>query len=211
MVKSLGADKVIDYTQEDFTESGETYDIIFDTVIKISFSRCKSSLKPRGVYLTSDWPLLQALWSSMTGGKKVIFGMAAKRPEDLTFLIELVEAGKMKSVIDRRYPLEQIAEAHRYVEKGHKKGNLIITVEQRGQIMKAIVWTAYGPPDVLQLQEVETPTPKDNEVLIRIHATTATAGDCEQRSLNLPIWFALTMRAYVGLRRPTRKPYQGWS
>jgi NADPH:quinone reductase-like Zn-dependent oxidoreductase len=130
MVKSLGADRVIDYTKEDFTKSGQTYDIIFDTVIKTSFSRCKSSLKPRGVYLTADWPLLQALWTSMVGGKKVVFGVAAKRPKDLTFLIELIEAGKIRPVIDRRYPLEQIAEAHRYVEKGHKKGNVVITVEQ---------------------------------------------------------------------------------
>jgi NADPH:quinone reductase-like Zn-dependent oxidoreductase len=134
MVKSLGADRVIDYTKEDFTKSGQTYDIIFDTVIKTSFSRCKSSLKPRGVYLTADWPLLQALWTSMVGGKKVVFGVAAKRPKDLTFLIELIEAGKIRPVIDRRYPLEQIAEAHRYVEKGHKKGNVVITVEQNSKI-----------------------------------------------------------------------------
>jgi NADPH:quinone reductase-like Zn-dependent oxidoreductase len=133
MVESLGADKVIDYTKEDFTKSGQTYDIIFDTVIKTSFSRCKSSLKQRGVYLTVDWPLLQALWTSMIGSKKVVFGVAAKRTEDLTLLIELVEAGKLKSVIDRRYPLEQTAEAHRYVEKGHKKGNVVVTVEHNNK------------------------------------------------------------------------------
>ena len=129
MVKSLGADKVIDYTKEDFTKSGQTYDIIFDTVIKISFSRCKSSLKQRGVYLTSDWPLLIALWTSMVGSKKVIFGVTSQEPENLIFLKELIEAGKLKSVIDRRYPLEQTAEAHSYVEKGHKKGNVVITLE----------------------------------------------------------------------------------
>ncbi len=129
LVKSLGADQVIDYTIEDFTESGQTYDIIFDTVIKTSFSRCKSSLNQRGIYLTVDWPLLQALWTSMIGSRKVIFGVAAKRTEDLAFLRELIEAGKLKSVIDTSYPLEQIVEAHRYVEKGHKKGNLVITVE----------------------------------------------------------------------------------
>ena len=128
MVKSLGADKVIDYTKEDFTKSGQTYDIIFDTVMKTSFSRCKSSLKQRGVFLTVDWPLLQALWTSMVGSKKIIFGIA-NQIEDLIFLKELIEAGKLKSVIDRRYPLEQTAEAHRYVEKGHKKGNVVITVE----------------------------------------------------------------------------------
>jgi len=127
MVKSLGADKVVDYTKEDFTKSGQTYDIIFDTVIKTSFSRCKSSLKQRGVYLTVDWPLLQALWTSIIGSREVVFGIA-NRIEDLTFLRELIEAGKLKSVIDRRYPLEQTPEAHRYVDKGHKKGNVVITV-----------------------------------------------------------------------------------
>ena len=130
LVKSLGADKVIDYTKEDFTKSGQTYDIIFDTVIKTSFSRCKSSLKQRGVYLTVDWPLqFQALWTSMAGRKKVIFGVLSQNPENLIFLKELIEAGKLKSVIDRGYPLEQTVEAHRYVEKGHKKGNVVITVQ----------------------------------------------------------------------------------
>ena len=132
MVKSLGADKVIDYTEEDFAKSGQTYDIIFDTVMKTSFSRCKSALKQRGVYLTVDYPLLQALWTSIVGGKKVVFGIA-NRIEDLTFLRELIEAGKLKSVIDRRYPLEHTAEAHRYVEKGHKKGNVVITVEHNDE------------------------------------------------------------------------------
>jgi len=133
MVKSLGADKVIDYTKEDFTKNGQTYDIIFDTVIKTSFSRSKSSLKQRGVYITADWPLLQALWTSMVGSKKVIFGIARQNPEDLMFLKELIEAGQIKSVIDRRYPLEQIAEAHRYVDKGHKKGNVVITLEHNNK------------------------------------------------------------------------------
>ena len=127
MVKSLGADKVIDYTKEDFTKSGKTYDIIFDAVRKTSFSRCKSSLKQRGIYITVDWPLITALWTSIVGSKKVVFGIA-KRIEDLTFLRELIEAGKLRSVIDRRYPLEQAAEAHRYVETGHKKGNVVITM-----------------------------------------------------------------------------------
>jgi NADPH:quinone reductase-like Zn-dependent oxidoreductase len=135
MVKSLGADEVIDYTKEDFTQSGQIYDIIFDTVMKTSFSRCRSSLRQGGVYLTVDWPLIQALWTSMVGslpgrqkGKKVVFGVAPKRPEDLTLLRELMEAGKLRPVIDRRYPLEEIVEAHRYVETGRKKGNVVITV-----------------------------------------------------------------------------------
>ena len=137
MVKSLGADKVIDYTKEDFTKSSETYDIIFDVVNKSSFSVCKSSLKQRGIYLTTAPTLVllfQMLWTSKIGSKKAKFvstGLrsASKKTKDLIFLTELIEAGKIKSVIDRRYPLEQIAEAHRYVEKGHKKGNVVITVE----------------------------------------------------------------------------------
>jgi len=134
LVKSLGADKVIDYTKEDFTKSGETYDIIFDTVGKSSFSRCKSSLKQRGIYLSTNPGLsmfIQILWTSMIGSKKVKWvasGLKAKA-EDLILIKELIEAEKIKSVIDRRYPLEQTAEAHRYVEKGHKKGNVVITVE----------------------------------------------------------------------------------
>jgi len=127
MVKSLGAHKVIDYTKDDFTESGQTYDIIFDAVMKTSYSHCKSSLTPRGVFITVDWPLLQALWTSLVSKQKVVFGVA-NRIEDLAFLTELIEAGKIKTVIDRTYPLEQIVEAHRYVDKGHKKGNVVITV-----------------------------------------------------------------------------------
>jgi len=133
LVKSLGADKVIDYTKEDFTKNGKTYDCIFDAVGKTSFSRCKSSLKQRGVYLTVDWPLLQALWTSMVGNKKLIFGVPPERIDDLNFLKELMETGKLKSVIDRHYPLEQTAEAHRYVDKGHKKGNVVITVEHNNK------------------------------------------------------------------------------
>ena len=134
MVRSLGADKVIDYTQEDFTQSGETYDIIFDMVVgKTSFSRCRSSLKQNGLYLAVAGglqELIQMLWTSKIGSKKVIFGggSACERKEYLVFLKELIEEGKIKSVIDRRYPLEQTAEAHRYVDKGHKKGNVVITV-----------------------------------------------------------------------------------
>jgi NADPH:quinone reductase-like Zn-dependent oxidoreductase len=140
-VKSLGADRVIDYTKEDFTKNGKTYDIIFDTVGKRSFSECKGSLKDEGIYLsTVPTPviMLQALWPARSGSKKVKFVAAGLRPasekiKDLVFLTELIEAGKIKPVIDRCYPLEQMAEAHRYVEKGHKKGNVVITVEHNNK------------------------------------------------------------------------------
>jgi 2-desacetyl-2-hydroxyethyl bacteriochlorophyllide A dehydrogenase len=135
-VKSLGADKVIDYTKEDFTKNGQTYDVIFDTAVVTSFSKCKSSLKPGGRYLLAVFgtrEVVQMLWTSMAGNKKVICAMAPTKREDLLFLKELIEAGKLKAVIDRRYPLEQIAEAHRYVESGHKKGNVVITVAQNNK------------------------------------------------------------------------------
>ena len=131
LVKSLGANKVIDYTQEDWTNSGETYDIVLDTVGKSSFSRSIGSLKPRGYYVLASPTLSQkvrGLWISMTSSKNVKTGTARIETEDLILLKEIVEAGKMKSVIDRRYPLEQTAEAHRYVDKGHKTGNVVITV-----------------------------------------------------------------------------------
>jgi len=135
LVKSLGADKVIDYTKEDFTKSGETYDVIFDTVGKSSFSRSKSSLNKKGFYLTvaGMTQLFQMLWTKIIGSKKAIGGVGSEKTEDLIFLKELIEAGKIKSVIDRRYPLEQIAEAHSYVEKGHKKGNVVITLEHNNK------------------------------------------------------------------------------
>ncbi len=128
IVKSLGADNVIDYTKEDFTKSGKTYDVIFDTVMKTSFSRCRSSLKHKGIYITVDWPLLHALWAAMTGRNKVIFGFGSTKTEDLIFLKELIEEGKIKAFIDRHYSLQQIVEAHRYVETGHKRGNVVITI-----------------------------------------------------------------------------------
>lgn len=131
LVKSLGADHVFDYTKEDFTKTGETYDIIFDTVGKTSFSKCKNSLKEKGVYLTPVAGVLQfakMMSTSVRDGKKLIGGMAPMRKEDLLFLKGLIEDGKVKSVIDRSYPLDQMAAAHRYVETGHKHGSVVITL-----------------------------------------------------------------------------------
>ncbi len=135
-VKNLGADRVIDYTRENFTQNGKTYDIIFDTVGKCSFSQCKDSLTDEGIFLaTVPTPVMmfQTLWTARIGDKKVKFIAAGLRParekiKDLAFISELIEAGKLKPAIDRVYPLEQIVEAHRYVEQGHKKGNVVIKV-----------------------------------------------------------------------------------
>jgi 2-desacetyl-2-hydroxyethyl bacteriochlorophyllide A dehydrogenase len=131
LVKSLGADKVIDYTQEDFAKNGETYDVIFDTVGKSSYSDCLRSLKKDGTYLqavSAPGISLRMRWASMTSSKKLVGGGPPPNSEDLVFLKELVEAGKIKPVIDKCYPLEQIVEAHRYVDTGRKKGNVVITV-----------------------------------------------------------------------------------
>ena len=132
LVKSLGADKVIDYTKEDFTKIGQTYDIIFDTTGKSPFSGCVKSLKQKGIYLRavhmSLSSIVRGLWTSMTSSKKVIGGVASELKENLVFLKELIDMGKLKPVIDKCYPFEQIVEAHRYVDKGHKRGNVAITV-----------------------------------------------------------------------------------
>jgi 2-desacetyl-2-hydroxyethyl bacteriochlorophyllide A dehydrogenase len=129
LVKSIGADKVIDYTKEDFTQNGETYDVIFDTVKSISVSRSIKSLNKNGIMILSAAgmsEMLQGAWISMTSSKKVMTGVISHTAADILFLKELIESGKFKPVIDRTYPLEQIAEAHAYVEKGHKKGNVAI-------------------------------------------------------------------------------------
>jgi NADPH:quinone reductase-like Zn-dependent oxidoreductase len=132
LVRSLGASHVIDYTKEDFTQNGETYDVIVDTAGTAPFSRSKASLKERGrlLMVLGGLPdMLRIPWVSMTSSKKVIAGPAAGRAEDLRFLAGLAEAGEFKPVIDRCYPFEQIAEAHSYVDTGRKKGNVIITLE----------------------------------------------------------------------------------
>ena len=131
-VKSLGADKVIDYTKEDFTQNGETYDLIFDILGRSSFSKLKRSLKPNGIYLLASFKtkaLLQMLWTSLTGSKqKVICAFADETVESLVFVKGLVEEGKIKAIVDKSFPMEQAVEAHRYVEQGHKQGNVVITI-----------------------------------------------------------------------------------
>ena len=136
MLRTLGADQVIDYMKEDFTRSGNTYDAIIDVVGKSSYSGCLKCLKPNGRYVLGNPGLsatLKKLWTTMTSDKKVISGTANYKAEDYAFLINLIETGKVKPVIDRRYPLEQMAEAHRYVDSGQKKGNVIITVGHNDQ------------------------------------------------------------------------------
>lgn len=132
LVRALGANEVIDYTNEDLSKSKKTYDIIFDTVGKSSFSNCKRLLNKDGVYLLSAvWKLsvyFQAIWSNLFSNKKAILGVANMNNEDLNYIKALIEADKLKAVIDRQYPLNQIVEAHRYVEKGHKKGNVVINI-----------------------------------------------------------------------------------
>lgn len=138
LVRSLGADEVIDYMKEDFTKIGKTYDFVFDAVGKSSYGACKNLLKSDGIYCSTDLgPFAQnpflALWTkifgSLIGGKKVFFPLPVNTKRDVTFFKELMEAGKLKPVIDRHYPLEQVADAFRYVATGEKTGNVVITVK----------------------------------------------------------------------------------
>ena len=133
MLRALGADHVIGYTREDFTESGETYDVIFNVVVGSSYSRAVRSLSEGGRYLLTNpagiFQMIRAMWTSLTSHKKVIVQFASEKAEDLVYLRNLVEAGKLRSLIDRSYRLEQAAEAHRYVETGRKRGNVVLTMQ----------------------------------------------------------------------------------
>jgi NADPH:quinone reductase-like Zn-dependent oxidoreductase len=131
LVKALGADSVIDYTRDDFTQSGNTYDLIFDVVGATTFGRCERSLKANGVFLQNIMELsdiFRVLWTSITGGKKIKGGVALGNMANMVLITALAEAGTLRPVIDRSYPLERIAEAFKYVEQGHKKGSVVITV-----------------------------------------------------------------------------------
>lgn len=132
MTSSLGVHNVIDYKTEDFSDNGETYDIIFDTVGKSSFSKSLKSLSNEGYYLRavhmSIIPVMRGIWASLTSEKKVIGGVAIEKAENLTFFNKLIETGDLKAIIDRCYSLGEMAEAHSYVEKGHKKGNVVVII-----------------------------------------------------------------------------------
>lgn len=130
-VKSLGADKVIDYTKEDFTQDGETYDLILDVLDKSSFTRCRKSLQPDGIYLMASFKMkavVQMLWTKLFGRQRVICALTSERAEDLDAVRELVEAGKYRAIVDQCYAMEQAAEAHRYAESGWKKGSVVIAL-----------------------------------------------------------------------------------
>jgi NADPH:quinone reductase-like Zn-dependent oxidoreductase len=135
MLRSIGADHVLDYTREDFTRRGETYELIMDVVGKSPFARSLDVLKPNGRYLLVNPGLTHKLLARRTApsGKQVIHGTGAHKAEDLVYLTELIEAGKLRPVVDRSYPLEQMAAAHRYVDAGHKKGNVVIAVSDRAE------------------------------------------------------------------------------
>lgn len=141
MLRSIGADHVIDYTQEDFTKSGEVYDVIIDIVGKSSYSRSVKSLNPNGRYILGNprfSGLFKGWWTSMTSNRKVIAALAGYKAEDLEFLKNIIEAGKIRTVIDRRYPLHQIADAHRYVETGQKTGHVVINVAPTSKVEKGV-------------------------------------------------------------------------
>ena len=131
LVQSLGADEVIDYTKEDFTETGQVYDLIFDAVGKSSFAKCKGSLTLAGIYVTTvltSQVLINMLATSVVGGKKAIFAAPKVTREELQYIHDLVEAGRLRPVIDTSYPLSDLAEAHRYAEAEHARGRVIVTV-----------------------------------------------------------------------------------
>jgi NADPH:quinone reductase-like Zn-dependent oxidoreductase len=134
MLRSIGADEVTDYAKKDFTENGKTYDVIFDVVGKSSFSRSLKSLGENGSYLLANPGLthmIRGIWTSRTSSKKVVYESVIEKVEDLVYLGKLMEEGKIKAVIDRSYPLDQAADAHRYVESGEKRGHVVISVGNR--------------------------------------------------------------------------------
>jgi NADPH:quinone reductase-like Zn-dependent oxidoreductase len=135
-VKALGADHVIDYGKEDFTTNGESYDVIYDILGKGTFAKCKNSLRDNGIYLNASFKtgkILQIVWTKALGKKKVVCAFARERHEDMALIRGLAEAGRLKAIIDRTFPLEKAADAHRYVEEGRKRGSVVITIDQGGR------------------------------------------------------------------------------
>ena len=141
LVKSLGANEVIDYTKEDFTQLAQTFDVVFDAVGKSSFGKCKPLLKEKGIYMSTELGYMSqnpflAIVTPLLGGKKLLFPIPTVSKDDVVFFKELYEAGKYKPLIDRHYPLEQIVDAYKYVETGQKIGNVVITVGQTNVVAK---------------------------------------------------------------------------
>ena len=128
LVKSIGADHIIDYKKENFIQNNKKYDVIFDAVGKTTFNKCKNSLVKNGVYLTVEWPFIQAIWNVFFSSKKIIFGMAPHSLEDLIFLKTLVQNGNLTPVIDKSFSINQAVEAYLYVDAGHKAGNVILSI-----------------------------------------------------------------------------------
>ena len=205
LVRSLGADEVVDY-QQGLHEERQTYDVVLDAVGFHFFSQCRRSIVPGGIFVPTE---LAGSWSEPAadardqafGERRVRFGVARWSKQDVLFLKELIEAGEYRAVIDRSYPLEEVVEATRYVETLQKTGNVVLTV--RGCSMRAVVHDRYGPPEVLRLAEVEKPVPKQDEILVRIHATTVNRSDCGWRAPH-PFF----SRLFTGLLRP-KQPILG--
>ena len=192
LVRSLGADEVVDYEREDFTRNGQTYDVVLDAVGKHSFLRCRRSLVPGGIYVATDrlynLPLaLLTRWSS----RRVVFDFSGHDRESVLLVKELFESGRYRPIIDRTYPLEDVVEATQVRRELAEDRQRRPHPERRGA-MKAAVHERYGAPDaVVEIRELEKPEPADDEVLVRVQAS----------SVNIAEWYGVTGRPWIA--RPT--------
>ncbi len=205
LVRSLGADEVIDYLQEDFTRTARRTTSCSTPSASTRSGAARRSLKPGGIFIETDlgfmWhvPLL-ALLTRWIGGKRVTLGITKYTKENVLFLKELIEAGEYRAVIDRRYPLEDVVEATKYVETGQKTGNVVLTLNGRGcEAMRAVVHDRYGPPEV-QDRGGRAAGAEDDEVLVRVHATTVNQTDCHIRAAKPFFW-----RFFAGFLRPKQR------